>query len=539
VLSDLFPVRARHGTLRRTHTSMPRIARIASRRLCRLGLAFVLLAPAAEGGQQQPIQRLDRSLIDAADVDAAIGRLMKASEVIGVAIAVINNGAIVYTKAYGHRDVETNAPLTSDSVMSGASFTKSAFAYMVVQLASEGRLDLDKPVVQYLPKPLPQYPGYGDLARDDRYRQITSRMLLAHTSGFPNLRFLEPDRKLRIVFDPGTRFAYSGEGMMLLQLVVEAITNRPLAQLMDERVFRPLGMTRTSMVWLDRFETDFANGYDEYGRSLGPQRKKVADAAGSMQTTVTDYARLMQAMLTGEGLRPEAMKDVLSPQVRIHSKHQFPTDAPDVTNENDAIRLSYGLGWGLYWSPAGEAFFKEGHDDGWRNYAVGFVESKSGMVIMTNSGNGEGIFKDILETVIKDTYTPIEWEGYTPYDKLPPRPPLQKHTVAHVDVETLETYAGEYVLPGDVKVVLTIKRDGDHLTIQENDEPEQTLLPESETQFFSTSSDDVVRFEADPQGRVTHLILRVDGKDIRIPRRTQSTTASRGHRHRAPFARSR
>ena len=119
------------------------------------------------------------------------------------------------------------------------------------------------------------------------------------------------------------------EHLLLLQLVVETITNEPLTRLMDDRVFRPLGMTRTCMVWQDRFESDFANGYDEYGRSLGPQKRKTADAAGSMQTTVSDYARLL----------------------------------PDTTTDNDAIRLSYGLGWGLYWSPNGEAFFKQGSDD--------------------------------------------------------------------------------------------------------------------------------------------------------------------------------
>jgi CubicO group peptidase (beta-lactamase class C family) len=335
-------------------------------------------------------------------------------------------------------------------------------------------------------------------------------MLLDHTSGFPYLRFLEPDRKLRIHFEPGTKYAYSGEGMQLLQLVIETITSEPLTRLMDERVFRPLGMTHTSMVWEDRVENDFANGYDEYGRSLGPHKWKTAGAAGSMLTTAGDYARLLPAMFTRH--------EMLSPQIRIHSKHQFPTDAPETTAENDAIRLSYGLGWGLYWSPKGEAFFKEGHDDGWRNYAIGFVEPKSGMVIMTNSGNGEGIFKDVLETVLADSYTPLEWERYTPYDKLPPRPPLAKHTVVHVDTATLDKYAAKYVVPGNVKVVLTIERSGDHLTIQENDEPKQTLLPESATQFFSTTSDDLIRFESDAQGHVAHLILHTDGRDIRVPR---------------------
>ena len=63
---------------------------------------------------------------------------------------------------------------------------------------------------------------------------------------------------------------------------------------------------------------------------------------------------------------------MLSPQVRIKTKHEFPSLNTEMTTDNDAIRLSYGLGWGLYWTPYGKAFFKEGHDEGWRHYAVCF-----------------------------------------------------------------------------------------------------------------------------------------------------------------------
>jgi CubicO group peptidase (beta-lactamase class C family) len=185
---------------------------------------------------------------------------------------------------------------------------------------------------------------------------------------------------------------------------------------MRERVFEPLGMTRTSMVWEERFENDFANGYDEDEHSLGPQRRKHADAAGSMQTTVADFARLVEAVAQGKGLGKQSREQMLSAEIRIRSKLQFPTFSPETTEENNAIRLSYGLGWGLYSTPYGRAFFKEGHDDGWRNYAVCFDKNGAGIVIMTNSSNGEGIFKELLETLLKNTFTPIEWEGYTPYN---------------------------------------------------------------------------------------------------------------------------
>jgi CubicO group peptidase (beta-lactamase class C family) len=291
-----------------------------------------------------------------------------------------------------------------------------------MKLVDEGRIDPDKPVYQYFPRPLPEYPDYKDLAGDPRYQRITGRMLLSHTAEFPNWRAYEDDRKLRIHFDPGSRFAYSGEGIVLLQRTVEAITGKPFEEVMQQQVFLPLRMTRTSMVWQPQFESDYANGYDQYGRSLGPERRKRADAAGSMQTTVRDFTRFVQAVLAGAGLSKKTREEMFSPQIQIFSKHEFPSLNTETTDANRPIKLSYGLGWGLYWTPYGKAFFKEGHDDqGWRNYTVAFAKPNSGIVIMTNSNNGEGINKELLETLERNTFTPIEWEGFTPYHQLPLR----------------------------------------------------------------------------------------------------------------------
>lgn len=383
-----------------------------------LGLAGPSLEDSKHASNVPTIRRLDGTTITAAEIDATVTRLMQAAKVTGVSMAILNGGKIAYAKSYGFRDVRKGLPLTPDSVMTAASFSKSAFAYLVMQLVEEHVLDLDKPVYQYLQKPLPEYGNYQDLLGDERYKRITARMLLDHTSGFPNWRRFEDDEKLHIHFEPGSRFAYSGEGIMLLQMIAETVAKKPLDALMRERVFQPLGMSRTSMVWTAGFEDDYANGYDERENSLGPQRRRKADAAGGMQTTAADFARLVQAVLQGTGLRKETRELMLSPQVRIFSKRQFPTFSAETTDENNAIRLSYGLGWGLYWTPYGKAFFKEGHDEGWRHYAVCFDDARIGMVIMTNSSNGEGIYKELLETLMKNTYTPITWENFTPYNQL-------------------------------------------------------------------------------------------------------------------------
>jgi CubicO group peptidase (beta-lactamase class C family) len=475
-------------------------------------LATILLSFSVFG----QIKRLDNTQITRAQIDTTVTRLMTAAEVPGTAISIFHNGKLVFEKAYGFRDTERKLPLTEDSILAAASFSKAAFAYLVMQLVEDQTLDLDKPIQDYLPKPLPEYPEWSDLANDSRYRKITAAMLLSHTAGFPNLRFLMKDHKLNINFEPGDRFAYSGEGITLLQFVVETITQKRLEELMQSRVFQPLRMTRTSMLSQARFEDNYANGYDEYSRSLGHPQRAAAYAAGSMQTTLHDFTMFVQAIIDSRGLHKSTRELMLTPRVRVHSKHEFPTLENLATDANDGIRLSYGLGWGLYWSPYGKVFFKEGHDDGARNYAVVFEKSHDGMVIMTNSSNGEGIFRDLLETLLRDTFTPIEWEGFTPWNQLPRRKPLPVHTEVALDSAKLDRLVGTYAIPNFATE--KIVRVGGHLTMQENAETPAELFPESDLRFFSKTSDDVVTFDLDAGGRPIRLVIHTGGQSIPVPR---------------------
>jgi CubicO group peptidase (beta-lactamase class C family) len=386
--------------------------------LTRQAMALAILSCGivlSDGSQAQHaiVTRLDDSTISPNNIDAIVTSEMQRAHVEGVGIAIFNDGKLVYLKAHGFRDKAKRLPLTPDSVMTAASLTKSAFATMVMQLVVRGIIDLDKPVWQYLPKSLPDYPNYTDLANDPRYKVITMRMLLDHTSGFPNWRRFMDDKKLSINFAPGSRFAYSGEGIALAQMVVETVAKKSVSELMSDYIFKPLGMMRTSMVWEKRFESDYANGYDNHGKSLGPERRTTADAAGGMQTTLRDEARFALAVLDRQIPDAKVWETMLRPQIRIFAKTEFPSLTTQTTRANDEIRLSYGLGWGLFFTPYGRAFFKEGHDDlGWRHYVVGFTRPRSGMLIMTNSDNGEDIYSTVLVKLTGDTFTPIEWEGF-------------------------------------------------------------------------------------------------------------------------------
>ena len=384
------------------------------------GLILMLLSTISFG---QTIKRIDGSKITADSLNSKIESLMKSANVSGVAVSVFNDNQSVFSKTYGYADVQNKIPFKQSSVMYGASFAKTVFAYIVMQLVQEKVIDLDKPLVEYLNKPLPDYKiegwrrGYQDLKDDDRYKKITARMCLTHTTGFPNWRWFEADKKLKFKFDPGTRYSYSGEGLYLLQFVIEQVTGKDYETISQERVFKPFGMLNTSQVWQPRFDSNIAFGHNAKGEPYELMKWKEASAGGSMSTTLEDFTKFYTALINGKGLSKNSFKEMTSTQIRIKSKSQFgPLAAIDGT-DNDNIELGYGLGVGVLKTPFGRAFFKEGHDDGWGHYSICFPDKKIAVVIMTNNDNGESIFKELLAYSIGDTFTPWRWENYIPYDQ--------------------------------------------------------------------------------------------------------------------------
>ena len=239
----------------------PIIRRLAARLAACLAAAVLAAAaysatasavPAARSSSGPPV------LPSVEGIDAEVLRAMQATGARGLAIAVVDAGEVVAVRSYGVRN-EAGDPLQTNTVMYGASLTKTVFAYTVMQLVDEGRLELDRPIAEYLDRPLPEYPNedrYGpwaDLADEPRWRQLTARHLLTHSAGFANFSFLEPDGKLRMHFDPGTRYAYSGEGLILLQFVIEKGLGLDVGEEIKRRVFDPLGMANTGMMWRAEF----------------------------------------------------------------------------------------------------------------------------------------------------------------------------------------------------------------------------------------------------------------------------------------------
>ena len=371
------------------------------------------------------IVRLDNSSISSAKLTTEISRLIDSAHVTGMVVVVFNNNNPVYEKAFGYKNAETKEPLQFNTEFYGASLSKSIFAVLVMKLVEEGVLDLDKPLQEYLQKPVYDYPpvtprawheDYSSLKNDSLYQKITARMCLDHTTGFPNWRFYAPDEKLRVLTEPGSRYSYSGEGMVYLQVVLEKMLGIPLDSMMQREIFRPSGMKTSSYNWQPRFENNFCYGHDSEQKVLPKDKDNAARSASSLETTPEDYTRFMTAVMKNTIISEKSRGEMFSPQIRIRSLSQFGPLARKDSTLNDNISLSYGLGWGLYKTPFGWGAFKEGHGDGFQHYSVIFPGKKSGILIMCNSDNGESIFKELLQTAIGDKYMPWKWENYIPYN---------------------------------------------------------------------------------------------------------------------------
>jgi CubicO group peptidase (beta-lactamase class C family) len=350
-------------------------------------------------------------------MDAIAVQAMTATGARGLAIALIENGELVTARAYGVRNA-TGDPLTPDTIMYGASLTKSAFAYLTLQLVDEGRLDLDRPIATLLPAPLPSYGtadvrraygAWGDLAGDERWRTVTPRHSLTHSIGFANFSFLEPDNKLRFHFDPGSRYAYSGEGIMLLQFGLERGLGLDVGAELQQRLFGPLGMSRTSLKWRADFAEDLADGFKADGAAEPHDERSRVRAAGSMDTTITDMGKLAAAMVRGYGLSAAARKTFSSPQLPIVSQSQFPSlRAPPA--QPAFAGLAAGLGVIVFDGPQGRGFYKGGHNDSTGNTMVCLDQSKRCVVVLANDVRAEAAFPAIVHALIGETGTPWRWE---------------------------------------------------------------------------------------------------------------------------------
>src|SRR5580658_5993079 len=280
-------------------------------------LALLTLNSLLSPGQRPSTAPAPEEVINKLQTD--IPQLLEKSDVPGMSIALIRDGRVVWSAGFGVSNAVTRKPVTTNTIFEAASLSKPVFAYAVLRLVDEGKLNLDTPLNRYLGN------NY-DVVNDDRINLITARRVLSHTSGFPNWRDNDGTKTLLIHYNPGEKWSYSGEGMVYLSKVVEKITGMRFEAFMQKYALQPLEMTASSYIWRNRFDSLKAYRHDELGALNG--RNQPADgkedtlhdngnAAASLQTTPGDYAKFIIAIMNGTGLKKATWREMLTPQARV------------------------------------------------------------------------------------------------------------------------------------------------------------------------------------------------------------------------------
>lgn len=380
--------------------------------------------------------------IDIADFNEAVNALLEDSGVPGMSLAIIENDEVVFSKGYGLKQLPPNYPtivedinkwwkveyLSSDNqvndetVFVGASLSKTYLAFVAMQLVDEGILDLDKPLYEYL--------EYERLAHDERYKVITGRMILSHSSGIENWGRYNDRNKLEIIRDPGTAFIYSGEGYHYLDYVIRKLINEPYDDYVQKRVIDGLGLTNTYLKYSKIEDTvalesgvpsNFSVGHRvNRGQFLG--RNTIVHPASQNHFIAKDYAKLTISMFNTDDLSDARRKDLLDPRIQID-------DNP------------------VYYGPAFELFFSEtdtivahgGDNSGYKNLMYYSPVQKRGFVMMTNADWGKSLGKRMNEMTVRldlDYFFDLNY-GLIPHTQYPSKVPSLLKTYYKSNTEAM------------------------------------------------------------------------------------------------------
>jgi CubicO group peptidase (beta-lactamase class C family) len=340
-------------------------------------------------------------------LEQRIRERMAQAQVVGLSVALVQGDAhtdhppVVWKRGFGLKNAATGEPVTPETVFQAASLSKPVFAYAVLRAYAKGLLDLDTPLSTYLPEPY--------IADDPRLHRITARHVLSHTPGFPNWR--PKDQPLRIHFSAGERFAYSGEGYVYLQRVIEHLSGQPLDVWMRARLLDPLGVQRSSYVWIDAYETHAAHGHDEEGKPKELGKMREPNAAYSLYTTPSEFAHFVAVLLQPPDgpayLSADQVTQMLTPQVPVNDAGLDAERPASQVRTNE--RVSWGLGWGLQHTPGGEAFWHWGDNGDFQAFAMGSRRLKTGMVCMANSVGGRELWADLFGLAFGGEQPAVAW----------------------------------------------------------------------------------------------------------------------------------
>jgi CubicO group peptidase (beta-lactamase class C family) len=279
---------------------------------------------------------------------------------------------------------QNNSQVNPDTAYRIASLSKPVFAFFILSLVNKKIIDLDTPLIEY----------FGEKYIDEpKVEKITARHVLSHQTGFPNWAYNNP---LIIQFEPGTQFDYSGEGFMYLQNTIEKLLQKPINELMDEKIYRPLGMKSSATAKQFLTTENKTLGHDKDGIALENENlsvphpdyarrmKSPSNMAGTMWSSINDFTKFLFHIVCKD---TSVLPLMSSPQV-------------DVPDWNTKWGLGAGLQQGLL--KEGYALWQWGDDNGFKTFTITELKQKTGITIFTNGNNGFNVYSDILKNVLPE-----------------------------------------------------------------------------------------------------------------------------------------
>lgn len=397
---------------------------------------------------------------------------------VGMAAGVIH-GDETQIAVTGPANIETGFPITKDALFLVGSISKIYTATLVMRLCEQGLLDLDTPVITYVPE--------LQLASRTAREAITLRHLLSHSAGFEGDRFIDYGRgddslssaiaefdSLTQWFKPGTFYSYCNAGFYLAGYIIEKVTGKTFEAVMEEELLEPLGLTRTEILPEEVLNHPFALGHqvdrrDGVSISRPQHLPRNAHAAGGVISSIGDLLRFARMhMNNGEldGVRIISEESALAMQ------------QPEV--DADTFHRSYGIGWSIFAWPDATSI---GHGGAWSGHRANLTiipEKNFVLANLTNSNIGARAYSEVEEWALE------HYLGITN-----PKP-----TRTEMMPEQLASFAGTFSRH-DGRFVVTPQGDGLRLSITDVDEKtgeeDETprlydLEPVGETRFRVTSA---------------------------------------------------
>lgn len=357
-----------------------------------LVLLLTAVSAAASFAQSAGLTPGDKAAV--ARLNKDIPKYMRLTQVPGVSVALIRNGQLAWFKGFGVTNNDTRQPVTDQTIFEANSLSKPVFAFAVLTLVDQGKMNLDTPIVEY--------EGADFKGCDDpRFKRVTTRMILSHSSGIvrdPQ----DPENKVALAFTPGEKWQYSPTGIDFLSHLIEKMTSLKIEDFIKQTVLAPLAMNQSSYVWQPAYDNLRIYRHDWVGH-VTPDRQKWQRGAAccSLQTNAEDYAKFVIAVLNGSLLKKATWDEMVRPQIPVSAK--FP-------------ELYWGLGWGLEKTEQGESFWHWGDSGQSRNYISADLSSKNAVILFTNSENGLSFIKEILDDAVGGSHQGPLYLDYERYD---------------------------------------------------------------------------------------------------------------------------